>query len=337
MTSPLRLQRCSGRGLMAACVVIAALGAVVFAPMAQATTAFTWSGEDSSSAPAWSGGGALTTGESMAEVYFNNPGASAPVEPTAFAPASPCCLTEYVRHLAWHTWGGPTATATGEVITRTASGVEGESPVTVTLGGLSGCGGQAVYSDYMIELAPGGQPGIDWSRAQRGSFACRFSAGNYRPTKHDALGGCVDFGRQQADWMPRISKRWLYEGLCRMQWVGFDNGPTTTGKGVLRTGFTQWGVQATLSHPAWCKEGIGDAIAYTRLTMTIYGKGEPEDNGQETREYYITVVNANRLRATVGKPGLRARTYRYSQSITEGCVALSSQTRLESMASVTAG
>jgi hypothetical protein len=327
-------------------LILAGVCWLALTPAASATD-YTWNGEGSSSAPGWPsltnwrGGVApladasigtlafptlrppLAAVASTATVYFNDARASGPVEPMGFAPAAPDYLTEYVRRLAWHTWGGPTATATGEVITRTASGVEGESPVTVTLGGLSACGGQAVYSDYMIELAPGGQPGIDWSRAQRGSFACRFSAGNYRPSKHDALGGCVDFGRQQADWMPRISKRWLYEGLCRMQWVGFDNGPTTTGKGVLRTGFTQWGVQATLSHPAWCKEGIGDAIAYTRLTMTIYGKGEPEDNGQETREYYISAANANRLRATVGKPGLRARTYRYTQSITEGCVGLS--------------
>jgi hypothetical protein len=199
-------------------------------------------------------------------------------------------------------------------------GVEGESPVTVTLSGLSTCGSQEVYSDYAIELAPGAQPGIDWSQAQRGSFACRFSAGNYRPSKRDAEGGCTFFGRNRAGWVPSVPKQWLYEGFCRMQWVGFDNGPTTTGKGVLRAGIAQWGARVTLSRPAWCKEGIGDAMAYTRLTMTIYGNGEPEDDGQPLRNYNITVAAANKLRANIGKPGLRARTYRYTQSITEGCV-----------------
>jgi hypothetical protein len=202
----------------------------------------------------------------------------------------------------------------------TSGVIESESPVTVTLGGLSTCGGQAVYSDYTIQLVPDAQPGIDWSQAQRGSFACRFSAGNYRPSKRDAEGGCTFFGRNRAAWVPGIPKRWLYTGFCRMQWVGFDNGPTTTGKGVLRSGFTQWGARVTLSHPAWCQEGIGDAIAYTRLTMTIYGKGEPERD-----EDIITAATANRLRASIGKPGLRARTYRYTQSITDGCVALGSQ------------
>jgi hypothetical protein len=105
-----------------------------------------------------------------------------------------------------------------------------------------------------------------------------------------------------------------------MQWVGFNSGPTTIGKGVLRAGLTQWGAQVMLSRPAWCKEGIGDAMAYTRLTMTIYGNGEPEDDGQPLRNYNITVAAANKLRANIGKSGLRARTYRYTQSITEGCV-----------------
>lgn len=214
--------------------------------------------------------------------------------------------------------------ATGEVITRTASGGEGESPVTVTLSGLSTCAGQEVYSSYTLEVAPGVRPGIDWAQAQRGSFACRLSAGNYRPSRLDADGGCTFFGKNRAGWAPSIPKQWLYEGFCRMQWVGFDSGLTTTGKGVLRAGIAQWGARVTLSRPAWCTEGIGDAIAYTRLTMTIYGNGEPEDNGREIHGYYISAANADQLRANIGRRGLRARTYRYTQSITDGCVALSS-------------
>jgi hypothetical protein len=269
---------------------------------------------------------------SSAAMYFNDAGASGPVEPSAFAPAAPCCLTEYVRHLTWHAWGGPAATATGEVVTRTPSGSEGESPATVMLGGLSTCGGQAVYSSYTIQIAPGVQPGIDWSQAHSGSFACRLSAGNYRPSKIDAQGGCQFFGKDLGAWTPRIPNGWAYTGFCRMQWVGFDNGPTTTGKGVMRSGLWQWGARVILSHPAWCQEGIGDAMAYTRLAMTIYGKGESENNGEHARDDDITVANANRLRTTVGKPGLLARTYRYTRSITEGCVAPSKMARSESFA-----
>jgi len=259
---------------------------------------------------------------SSAQVYFNDAGASGPVEPTTFAPAAPSGLTEYVRDLTWQSWGGATATATGTVSTGKVmpEGNEGESPATVTLSGLSSCGGQPVYSSYEIQVAPAAAPGLDWSQARTGTFACRFSAGNYRPSKIDAQGGCEISLEKGPAWTPRLP--WHEVGFCRMQWDGFDNGPTTIGKGVMRNGFTQWGVKVILSGLAWCQEGVGDAIAYTGLTMTIYGPGETENNGEHTPDDDITVANANRLRADVERPGLKARTYRYTRSITSGCVRL---------------
>lgn len=263
-----------------------------------------------------------TPAASQAQVYFNDAGASGPVEPRSFAPASPCCLTEYVRDLTWQSWGGATATGTGMVSTGkvTSEGNEGESPATVTLSGLSTCGGQPVYSSYTIEVASGIQP-ADWAQAHSGSFACRFSAGNYRPSKIDAQGGCeFQYLANGSAWTPRLP--WHEVGFCRMQWQGFDVGPTTVGKGVMRNGFTQWGVKVVLSDLAWCQEGIGDAIAYTGLSMTIYGPGETENNGEHTPDDDITVANANRLRANIGRPGLKARRYRYTKPLMRGCVAL---------------
>lgn len=248
---------------------------------------------------------------SMAQVYFNDAGASGPVEPTSFAPASPSYLTGYVRDLSWQSWGGATATATGIV----ESSPNGTSPATVTLSGLGSCGGQPVYASYEIQVAAGVVPGLDWAKARRGTFACQFSAGNYRPSKQDASGGCTFLNPNRA-WSPHVPNGWAYTGFCRMQWTGFATGPVAVGKGVLRTGLEQWGVEARFSGLAWCREGMGDAIAYTRLSMTTYGAGESEDNGD------ITVGIANRLRANIGRSGLSKRTYRSTKAITKGCVAL---------------
>lgn len=264
-----------------------------------------------------------TPAASQAQVYFNDAGASGPVEPTAFAPASPCCLTEYMRDLTWQSWGGAEATATGAVALGRVepSGAEALSPATVTLSGLSSCGGQPVYSSYEIRVASGVTPGVDWSRARTGTFACRFSAENYRPSSFDARGDCELSPPDERAWTPEIPRLWQ-PGFCRMQWTGFDTGPTAIGKGVMRTGLEQFGAEVRLSGLEWCQEGIGDAIAYTSLSMTIYGKGESENNGELGPDDTLTVANANRLRDNIGRPGLKARSYRYRGSITRGCVGL---------------
>ncbi len=264
-----------------------------------------------------------TPAASQAQVYFNDAGASGPVEPTAFAPASPCCMTDYMRDLTWQSWGGDETTGTGEVATGKVeqSGSEALSPATVTLSGLSSCGGQPVYSNYEIQVAEGVTPGPDWSQARSGTFACRFSAGNYRPSKIDAQGGCeLQALENGLAWTPRLP--WHGVGFCRMQWTGFDTGPTAIGKGVMRTGLEQFGAEVRLSGLEWCQEGIGDAIAYTSLSMTIYGNGESEITSEHTPDDDITVANANRLRANIGRPGLKVRGYRYGRSITRGCVRL---------------
>jgi hypothetical protein len=78
---------------------------------------------------------------------------------------------------------------------------------------------------------------------------------------------------------------------------------------VLRNGFDQWGVKATLSDLAWCPK-LG--VTYTRLQVKVYGNGESVPSGN------LSQATAKRLRADVGRS--RYRSYTQVEPAVAGCV-----------------
>jgi hypothetical protein len=271
-------------------------------------------------------------------VYLNAAFANRPIEPTSFGPNSgPGTILDdpnYVQALEWSSWGGAQATGTGRVrleTTRTAM-----SPVTVTLGGLESCGGLLIYSSYSLQLASGAQTPMYWPSGQTGTFPCHVNAGGYFPNapftrSSEAQGGRVFHGLEvnaQSDsdfpwlpggnaplavvpWTPRLPRGSAYTLFCRMQWTAWAQS-TVTGKGVMRNGIKQWGAKAQLSQPGWCSK-LG--IAYTHLTMTLYGNGD-EITGQGN----ISKSAAIRLRSNVGRHGLSTHVYRQAEPSGAGCV-----------------
>jgi hypothetical protein len=271
-------------------------------------------------------------------VYLNAAFANRPVEPSSFGPNSgPGTILDdpnYVQALEWSSWGGAQATATGRVrleTTRTAT-----SPVTVTLDGLESCGGLLVYTSYSLQLALGVQTPMYWPSGETGTFPCHVNAGGYYPNasftrSSEAQGGCVFHGLEvnaQSDpdfpwlpgsnapvavvpWTPRLPRGSAYSFFCRMQWTTWTQ-PTVVGEGVLRNGFTQWGVKVQLSQLGWCPK-LG--VAYTHLAMTLYGSGEAI-----TGQGNLSRSAANRLRSNVGRHGLSTHIYRQAEPASAGCV-----------------
>jgi hypothetical protein len=279
-----------------------------------------------------------TGASATSSVYLNAPLANQAVEPTSFSPdkgpGAALYAHEYVRGLTWSSWGAAQATGSGQVsieTTRTAT-----SPVTVTLSGLEDCGGLQVYSSYSLQLAAGAASPARWPSGQTGTFPCRVSAGGYFPDgpsyirSSEAQGGCIFgglnanlqfanafpwLGGNDADytnlpWSPRLPRGSAYTGFCRVHWSPWAR-PTVVGTGALRNGVKQWGAKAVLSQPEWCRE-LG--VAYTRLTMTLYGAGE-EITGMGD----ITASAAKKLKSEIGRPGFQPHVYKQAEPNDIGC------------------
>jgi hypothetical protein len=255
---------------------------------------------------------------SQPAVSLNDPDASSPVEPAELGPGGQG-LPDYVRGIKWASWGGAEATGEGKVQAHFGE-VEPSSPVNVTLSGLVTCDGYPIYTRYELAVQPGALPGLRWSQWKSWQFPCRVAASNYQPSQPaNKTGGCATFANT---WVPAFRGA----GFCRMQWAGFGTRPTTIGKGVVRNGLAQWGVEVVLSDIQWCPTGLEeDALSYTHVSMAIYGNPEsllfghrhPVSPGGDP--YNITVAEADHLRDRVGRPGFKKKEYRHVGSFVRGC------------------
>jgi hypothetical protein len=254
-------------------------------------------------------------------VALNDPEANGPTEPSNLGPGG-----DYVQAIKWSTWGSAQATGEGKLAVCANEGPLDpalyqcpRSPVEVMLGGLATCDDYSIYTTYELSVQPGVPTGPDWSSSRTRRFPCKVSASNYQPgTKADAEGDCESFFVD--------TRGPLADGFCRMDWRGFGTRPITIGKGVARNGLDQWAAEVVLSDIQWCPTGLEeDALSYTHMTMSVYGKPEEIVTGHKhtgPNPYNITVSEADHLRRDIGRPGFKKKTYRTGASFVRGCIPL---------------
>jgi hypothetical protein len=98
---------------------------------------------------------------------------------------------------------------------------------------------------------------------------------------------------------------------CAMRWKGWG-ASSTTGLGVARIGFQQYGLRVRLSLIHRCKQW---ALSYTQETAEIWGAGETL-----TGQGNVSSSEAARLRALVGRAGQPHKTVRLTMPGGAECV-----------------
>jgi hypothetical protein len=273
-------------------------------------------------------------------VFFNALLADRPTEPTRFGPGWGYLGLAYngdpsfMTGLVWSSWGGETATGTGAY--RSDQALPQRYPETVVLGGLKPCGGYQIYTSYAF-----GENGRLAFLGEQSppAFPCRVNAGGYFPGRlrggsayrgaSCSFHGLEVHGNQEssfeeevpseqgvAPWTPTLSyvgtpkfPHILFGrpslGFCGLKWTGWG-GPTAGGSGVLRNLVRQWPVKLQLSHTGWCN-GLG--IAYTHLTVTLYGRGKAIPH----HESVLSKRTAERLRKQIGRRGVASHAYQQTE------------------------
>lgn len=281
-------------------------------------------------------------GGAQQEIYINSPWVEQPVMPTYFSPNdifdllddiycgafgenSSCSvnsLYNYVDYIQWSSWGGEQAVGSGRVALLDEAG--STSPVTVTLSQPVRCAGLRVYTRYDLQLADGATAPASWPKGQSGMFPCgRISvAGN--TGNHGA--SCAFDGIHvpkandpdyafPADWRPGLPKITKHPevSFCFVAWkhwgarVAIGKGVAEIGGNAPHTGRV-WPVKLELGNPFWCPR-IAEAppITYRTLKATFYGKGL---EFRSATSFDNLLTRWSRLRAQVGRPGLKRRVYR---------------------------
>lgn len=256
-------------------------------------------------------------------VYLDQPGLSEAVRPATVQ------LPEYhsadlhtlanaaVSAVSWSSWGGATAEGSGQALvqwTDATTGLHAQDhatvPVIVTASGRSTCGGVGIYTTLGISLAPGVETPPHFAQVQHDTnvVPCAVHAGGY-VAGHDERGdprGCFFRGMTELIVVPPFSLDY-----CAMRWKAWGSS-TTTGIGVARIGFKQYGVRVRLSRIRWCAKWT---VSYTRETAEIWGAGEPIA-GQGN----VSGGDAARLKALIGQAGQSHNTVHEAMSGGAGCL-----------------
>lgn len=275
-------------------------------------------------------------------VFFNDLSADRTIEPDHFggigqSTDDPWTYSKYVQGLHWSSWGGVQATATGSVWLSVPSSSE-TSPVVVTLGGLQTCGGQLIYTSYSLQLRAAATAPSGWPRGETGRFPCTINAGGYYPSDRLAReetdeGQCPldgianEFDGNTVRWRPGLPRGALGSYLCRPRWSSWGKS-IAVGEAVFRDGLRQWGARITLSGLAFCtRDGVSRdgrfaaspqlGVSYTRLTMTLYGRGEPEPSRPP---FGVSATDLTRLLGAARRPHVKRATYRQEAPGAEGCL-----------------
>ncbi len=271
-------------------------------------------------------GGLLSVDASAATspaVYLDQAGLSEAVQPSSFR------LPEYhsadlhtlvnaaVSGVSWPSWGGMTAEGSGQALiqwTDASTGLHAQAhatvPVVVTATGRQTCGGVSVYTSLVINPAAGVTAPPHFAQVQRDGnvMSCAVHAGRYVAGREERTDprGCLFDGLRELIVRPPFS---LF--YCAMRWNGWGDS-TTTGTGVARIGFQQYGLRVRLSRIRWCRRW---GVSYTQETAEIWGGGEAIA-GQGN----ISPSGAARLKALIGRAGQPHKTVRLTMTSGAGCV-----------------
>jgi hypothetical protein len=221
-----------------------------------------------------------------------------------------------ISGVSWSSWGGTTAEGTGQALiqwTDATTGLHAQDhatvPVLVTASGLSTCGGVSVYTTLTIGVAAGATEPPHFAQVQydREVLPCAVHAGRYvagQQERHDP-NGCFFAGVSERIIVPPFSIFY-----CAMRWKDWG-ASTTTGEGVARIGFKQYGIRVKLSGVRWCKKWT---VSYTKETAEIWGAGEAISGMGN-----VSSSDAARLRALIGSSGQAHKTVREVMPGSAGC------------------
>jgi hypothetical protein len=222
-----------------------------------------------------------------------------------------------VSGVSWSSWGGAMASGSGQALiqwTDATTGLHAQAhatlPVTVSAAGLQTCGGVKIYTSLVINVAAGATAPPHFAQVQtdREVLPCAVHAGAYVAGQEDRTdpNGCFFKGLKELVIRPPFS---LF--YCAMHWRGWGDS-TTTGTGVARIGFSQYGLRVKLSRVRWCAKWT---ISYTRETAEVWGAGEAI-----TGMGNVSSGAAARLRGLVGRAGQPHKTVRLTMPSGAGCV-----------------
>lgn len=262
-------------------------------------------------------------------VYFGGGFATSGIRPTGFGPNDSSRRTgkyfkdTYVNQVTWSSWGGATAIGSGMVSLNHLHDDQ-RTPVSVTLSGITNCGGFQIYTHYELMLPPGAPPAKDFSKVRSEDFPCHVNAGGYYPgvvknphCSYPGNEGCFMDGLSTSplirNWIPDVfeggpngfstghgplkprPRAWggTDPSYLGMHWTAWSK-PTVIGVGALNDLTHLWAVKVQLDGLNWCHER---QITYTRMTITTYGK--PYD--ELASGHGITTASVAMMRKRAGK------------------------------------
>ncbi|MGH2852706.1 MAG: hypothetical protein ACRDLF_00735 [Solirubrobacteraceae bacterium] len=222
-----------------------------------------------------------------------------------------------VSGVSWSSWGGATAAGSGQALiqwTDAATGLHAQAhatvPVMVSATGLRSCGGVSVYTSLVINVAAGATAPPHFAQVQddREVLPCAVHAANYiaGQSERGDPNGCLFKGLREL-----VIRSPFSLSYCAMRWRGWGHS-TTTGLGVARIGFSQYGLRVKLSRLRWCAKWT---VSYTQETAEIWGAGEAL-----TGQGNVSSSQAARLRGLVGRPGQPHKTVRLTTPAGAGCI-----------------
>ena len=250
-------------------------------------------------------------------------------QPDAHDPAKFLSVQSHVNGVTWSSWGGSTATGSGQVVVsssdtrpgHTQSYASQSAAVSIIASDLVSCGGHQLYTAYALTLTGADPEPRDFGYVKDRSLPCRMQALTYYAGIEkvaNTTGDCLFRGVTE-----QLPSGFGYLGYCRMTWQGWGKS-STVGTGIARAetlpttcdGHEEcdYGVRVQLTHPAWCPTY---GMSYTQERLEIFGSGVPLSSEPQTKTGVIARSVERHLRTTIGH-GRRRVFYDHARS-SQGC------------------
>jgi hypothetical protein len=234
-------------------------------------------------------------------------------QPDARDPAKFLSVQSHVNGVTWSSWGGSTATGSGQVVVSSSDTRPGHTQpyasqsaaVSIVASDLVSCGGRQLYSAYTLTLAGANPEPRDFAYVKDRTLPCRLQALTYYAGIEkvaNTTGDCLFRGVTA-----QLPSGFGYLGYCRMKWKGWGNS-STVGTGIARAvtlpsgcdghhGECDYGIQVRLEQPEWCPTY---GMSYTRERLEVFGSGTLIASEPQTKTGVIAPSVERSLRATIG-------------------------------------